>query len=126
LQRGANVNGHGRSSYTYHANVTPLIAAAGKQEVGTMQLLLNKGADPNIQDSEGRTALISLISESACFRVNPACEKQVDGIRLLLKSGARTDIADRQQKTAMDYVARYVDDPYADTKRTLLAGQVGK
>ncbi len=118
LQRGASVNGYGRTK------VTPLIAAAQTKQVGAMRLLLKSGADPNLQDSDGRTALIAIISESACFRVTPACDKQVDAIKLLLEAGARTDIVDRQQKTAMDYTARYSDDAYKEIKRTLLGAQV--
>lgn len=121
LRRGARLNAVGRSSYTHlYANVTALIAAAGNKRVGTMRLLLDKGADPNLQDSNGRTALMAIVDESVCFRIDPACQKQIDGIKLLLGRSARADIKDRQGRTALDYVARYPHDPYAEIKRDLL------
>jgi len=124
LQRGANVNAYGRSSYTYlQANVTSLIASAGKVKLETMRFLLKEGANPDLQDNDGRTPLIAIISESACFRVAPGCDNQIEGIKLLLGHGARIDIADRQQKTAADYIERYRTDPYAEQKRALLLGQ---
>ena len=122
LQRGANLNGLGWSSYTYlRSNITALIGAAGKWQVGTMRLLLDNGADPNLQDSKGRTALVAIVSEGTCISIHPACEKQIDGIKLLLGRGARADIKDREARTASDYVAWYPNDPYAETKRALLA-----
>lgn len=126
LQRAADINAVGASSYTYlggGAKVTPLIASAGKVKLETMRFLLKEGANPNLQDNDGRTALIAIISESACFRIAPGCDKQIEGIKLLLDHGARVDIADRQQKTAADYIERYQTDPYAEQKRTLLFGQ---
>ena len=121
LKRGADINAYGQSSHTSsQGNVTPLIASAMSVRLETMRLLLREGADPNLQDSRGRTALIVIISKPACSRIHPSCENRIDGIRLLLQHGARLDIPDRSGKTAMDYVDLYPSDPYRERKRELL------
>jgi ankyrin repeat protein len=128
LEKGTNVNGRGHSAYTYlREDVTPLIAASGRMQIDTMRLLLSKGADPNLQDSMGRTALIAAISEIWCPKVTPACDKHIDAIEDLLHCGARVDIADKNGKTAVDYLTLYPEDPYKAIKRELLSsrGQMG-
>ncbi len=121
IQRGADVNALGSSSYTYlSAKVTPLIAAAGKAQLKTVTLLLSSGADPNIPDSEGRTALIAAVAEGGCITVNPRCEERLDIMKVLLMYGARTDVRDRSGKSAMDYAERYASDPYNSRKKAIL------
>lgn len=123
LQRGADINALGRSSYTHsYAKVTPLIAAAGTAQLKTVTLLLEAGTNPNLQDSEGRTALIAAIAEGGCSRVDPACEERHEVMKLLLKHGARTHIRDRSGKAALDYADRYAPgDPYTAKKKAILS-----
>lgn len=121
LQYGADINALGRSSYTYGgAKVTPLIAAAGKAHLKTIELLLSAGADPNKQDTDGRTALIAAVAEGGCSRIDPGCEERHEVMKALLKRGARTDLKDRFSKTAFDYADWYVSDPYNDKKKAIL------
>lgn len=51
LNEGVDVNARGAQ------NRTPLQRAAGANQVDICQLLLAKGADPNLADEAGRTAL---------------------------------------------------------------------
>lgn len=89
LAAGANVNAYGHSSYTYlQSDVTPLIAAAGTARLETMRVLLNEGANPNLRDSQGRTALTAITLESVCFGGEQRCANQTEGIELLLEHGA--------------------------------------
>ena len=123
LNNAADVNAYGFSTFAdFGSIVTPLIAAAGDKKVEAMRLLLSAGANPNLQDSAGRTALIAIVSQSACFRIAPQCEDQLEGIKLLLDHGARVDVKDRREKTAIDYIDQSPADPYAERKRALILG----
>lgn len=122
-QRGADINAYGRSSYTYlGAMVTPLIAAAGAGNFAMVKFLLSVGADPNLQDTEGRSALIAAMAEGGCSRIDPRCEERHEVMKVLLKHGARADIRDRFHKSAFDYIDRYPDDPYNSKKRAIMEG----
>lgn len=53
LDLGVNVNWQGRKSH-----VSALMLACGKQNVRVVELLLQRGADPNLTSGDGRTALV--------------------------------------------------------------------
>jgi ankyrin repeat protein len=116
----ADVNALATVEGMHPARTTALIAAAGKARLGAVHLLLESGADPDGRDSLGRTALIAAVEEGWCPAVHPSCEERHDVMRALIDAGAHTDLVDNQNKTALDYVARYRDDPYTDTKRRIL------
>lgn len=123
LRRGGNVNALGCTSCsTPRPDVTPLIEAAERVHLGTMSLLLQEGADPNLQDNRGRTALIALVSERQCLQESPFCASKTDGIRLLLRHGARIDFVDRQGRNANGYLDLQPSNPYMAIQRGLLTG----
>lgn len=70
---------------------TALMAVSGKGHSQTVALLLQAGADPNIQDNVGDTAL-----------VEAARAGHADVVDLLLKAGANPAIKNNEGKTARD------------------------
>lgn len=93
LQYGANVNFIGDSKYTaliYACECVP----AGEEEKSYQicKMLIAKKADVNLQNQEGRTALI-MASMSNCYKV----------MKLLLENGANANIKDITGKEALDY-----------------------
>ncbi|MBQ7593986.1 MAG: ankyrin repeat domain-containing protein [Synergistaceae bacterium] len=71
-----------------------------KQADSSMQFILNAGADVNIQDNEGKTALMY------------AAKKKLPGrVRILLDAGAKADLTDKHGREAIDFIAwTFVDD----------------
>lgn len=67
-----------------------LIDAAQKGDIDNVKILLDKGADINAKDKEGRTALIT-----AAMNGHPVTMK------LLLNRGAEINIKDKENKTAL-------------------------
>jgi ankyrin repeat protein len=67
---------------------TPLMHAALDGDLASVTLFLNSGADPNLQDTQGLTALILAVEDPA-------------KVRLLLKYGAKPDLKTRQGTTAL-------------------------
>jgi ankyrin repeat protein len=79
LDFGANVDAVSHSKLSYIPSNTALHAAiAGERDMGVIQLLLNKGAQTHIFDSDGHSAL-----HSAAFHSD-----NVELIRLLIEHGA--------------------------------------
>ena len=74
---------------------TPLLIAATNGHVGLVKLLLEYGADPNMRNFDGVTAL-----HNAIF------EEQVDIVKLLLQHDADPNIRDRVGNTPMDLAKR--------------------
>src|SRR4029079_8467713 len=74
--------------------VAPLLAAARENCTDTVALLLDKGADVDAKDSDGRTALIAATSAG-----------YTDVVRVLLRHGADMDVADRLDRTAWMYAS---------------------
>jgi ankyrin repeat protein len=121
LQRGADPNALGRSTYTYAlAKVTPLVSAAGGSQLKTVALLISAGADPNVPDSAGRTPLIAAVAEGGCVTISPGCETRLETVRLLIASGASPVARDRSGKSATDYTEVYKWDPYSPKIREIL------
>lgn len=75
---------------------TPLMAASFRQGTEVMRLLIQAGADVNLQDSSGRSALMQACSPPADRLPDPA------GIQLLLQSGADRTLQDNNGRTAYD------------------------
>jgi ankyrin repeat protein len=79
LDFGANIDAVSHSKISYIPSNTALHAAiAGERDMGVIQLLLSKGAQSHIFDSDGHTAL-----HSAAFHTD-----NVELIRLLIEHGA--------------------------------------
>jgi ankyrin repeat protein len=74
----------------------PLIAiAAGTNSVAVSKLLIKLGANPDVQDSAGRTALFTAASRH-----------NLPLVQLLVKYGANADIADQNGNTPLHEAAR--------------------
>lgn len=71
---------------------TPLMAATVKKNVEIIKLLLEHGANPNIADQNGSTAL----HFSVIFNY-------IDIVKLLVNANAKFDLKDNRGKTALDY-----------------------
>jgi ankyrin repeat protein len=72
----------------------PLLAAVGENCVETVALLLDKGADVNVTNSDGWTPLIKAASANL-----------PEVVRVLLKHHPNLDVADRLDRTAWMYAA---------------------
>ena len=90
LDRGAKVNAVDLTGRT------ALIYAASGPFAPTVQLLITRGADPNIRDAdEGFTALMFA-----------AAEGQVEVIKALLSHGADVTIKDTDGDNALDFAVK--------------------
>jgi ankyrin repeat protein len=87
LARGADANAEGCFGRA-------LQVAASKQSEDMLQDLFKAGADPNLPDSLGETAIFSALDHA-----NPAI------VRLLLDQGAEIDHQDRDGNTALHHAA---------------------
>ncbi len=102
LNRGPNVNGIGQDGFT------PLIAAAqDDRRLPMTKVLLDAGANLNVQDNYGETAL-----ERA------ANNGQTETVRLLLERGAQIDIKNKWGGTAL---TRAIGAGHVDVVRLLIA-----
>ena len=76
---------------------TALMKACFLGSAGVVNLLLERGADPNIQNTyDGRTAL-GVALPTGCLPGNPG----VPVIRLLLQAGADVAVTNKQGKTVL-------------------------
>lgn len=73
---------------------TLLMFAAENENIEMIRLLLDRGANPNIQNSDGKTALMFAV-------MNDSPQRKI--IQLLLDRGADPDIADNEGKIVDDY-----------------------
>jgi ankyrin repeat protein len=102
----------------------PLVVAAANVQPAAVRLLLDNGANPNLKDVMGHTALIAATYGYSCRTLLPGCEQRqhdaVDILKLLLNRGARVDLTDGAGRTALDYVNPKDSD--ADRKKAILTG----
>jgi hypothetical protein len=122
---------------------TALFAAVSRGKLELVQLLLFAGADPNVRNSSGQTALMSLDEDStaeiawalinlgakvnlkdkegeSALMVVAALEEKKDVLQALLDAGARVNAKDREGKTAL---MRAAEKGYMENvKALLLAG----
>ncbi|ROT43739.1 ankyrin [Sodiomyces alkalinus F11] len=94
VDAGGNLDENDRS---YH---WPLIhkAAKVKRAAGALRALLEKNANPNVQDARGRTALHYVFEGGAHFSMDPP-------LRVLLEHGASPETADQAGETPLHVVA---------------------
>lgn len=99
LKHGANPNVF--SSPEYGIFNTPLIDAVsgGTMNYAAVRELLAFGADPNIQNSSGDTALIVAVREYSYHRP----DYDADVIKMLLEAGANPNLPDNTGRSALDY-----------------------
>lgn len=90
--REALANGAGVNFQSLHMQDTPLHVAIMAKSVDAVHLLLDAGAELNVPNRDGRTAL-----HEAAFTY----EKQPEIWRALVERGARTDIPDNDRQTPM-------------------------
>lgn len=74
------------------------------------KMLLDAGADPNARNRKGFTALMSACGRGSEDGTSYADTKQ---IALLLKNGARADLRDKSGKSALDYLRESEPNPAA-------------
>src|SRR6185369_2026333 len=84
--------------------LTPLMYAAAVGSPEAMKLLLDKGADPNVQNAFGSTALMWSVTD-------------IKKVRLLLEHGADVKTASKRGRTALLLAA--MSDQSADIVRLL-------
>jgi ankyrin repeat protein len=99
LAGGANVNAKDERG------VTPLMYAAWVGSPEAMKLLLDRGADPNLINSSGSTALMMAVTE-------------ISKVRMLVERGADVNKATPRGRTALLLAA--MSEPSADIVRLLI------
>jgi ankyrin repeat protein len=100
LAAGANVNAKDERG------ITPLMYAAWVGSVDAMRRLLDRGADPNLANSSGSTAIMLSATEIA-------------KVRLLKDRGAKLNVASTRGRTALFVAA--MSDRSADIARLLIS-----
>ena len=99
LDQGANVNGKcGGNTPLVKACVLPRDRNESIIKIKLVQLLLEKGADPNIPDYAGSTPLINLLRASPYIGGG---EDLVAVVKLLLNAGAGVNARDKQGNSAL-------------------------
>jgi ankyrin repeat protein len=97
------------------AGSTPLLSAARAQNVALMQILLDKGANPNKATTiDHFTPLMAALSGGPRRRGRGAPRSEsnlMPAIQLLIERGADVNAANSRGMTAMHYAARIGDDP---------------
>jgi ankyrin repeat protein len=105
IERGAEVNAFSQNSLVN----MPIHAAAAGKRTALVQLLLEKGADPNVQQRGGWTPLHQAVEHF-----------DLGMVQLLLAHGAKPEITQHQGKSAIDIaVEREFDEIAALLKNSL-------
>jgi ankyrin repeat protein len=81
---------------------TPLTVACSKENIEMIQLLLEKGANPNYQDNGGRTPLMTIVA--SCN------EKAGQIVELLLANGADPNLRDENGQTALMHAVQNIEE----------------
>ena len=110
IAHGANVNTKVNSYVNGKAGegVTALMEAAGSNQIGTVKLLLEDGADPQAMDPDGATALIYAVGESNTIPL----------LKLLIHHGLNVNAQPKHGENALQTAA---DHGYFESVKFLLA-----
>ena len=93
LEKGAYIN----AKHTWNNYRQPLLEAALHGHSEIIEILLDKGADVNITDNNGNTALMVLINYRYRIPTKQVYEKQMEIIEILLaKNGMRYPLFRKQ------------------------------
>jgi ankyrin repeat protein len=106
LAAGADVNALDQS-----VNTTALAAAALAGKVELVRILTDAGADPNVRNSSGQTALMSLDDDTT-----------PEVVALLLAAGAKVDLRDEEGNSALHVAAA---ESVGEVVQALLAAGAG-
>jgi len=87
-------------------DLTPLLAATAKNRLACSMVLLEHGANPNLQDREGTTPLHTAVHH---------CQRGL--IALLIRKGADPNIKDHLGKVPLDYGGAGVSSMFLGTKK---------
>ena len=102
-------------------SMTPLLCAARKGDISMVQLLIEAGANVNVQDDLFHRSPLSMAAHIGCS----------DIVKILLEAGAETEAIDKKGETALAYAAKggYLElaklllDNGADTERKIQKGR---
>jgi uncharacterized protein len=92
---------------------TPLLGAVGWSKFGPAEALLKAGANPDVQDRNGRTALHLMLRKGSGAR----------HFEMFAAHGTRGDIADAEGRTAIDIMRRKKDPIWRDIADRLVANR---
>ena len=102
IEQNADVDIRGRYG------MVPLhLAARHDDDVDIMQLLLDRGANPNSRDDDGSAPL-----HSSCLLVGErrlSAFRNVEGTRLLLEHGAIMDAEDNKGRTPLQLALQHIE-----------------
>lgn len=105
LDNGADINCVRDESYYTLNSATPLMMAIDCRYDGITEYLIEQGADVNIKNKEGETALMVAVKW-----------EDLETAKLLIDKGANVNAKDKEGKTALDIAiepiqARYIGNP---------------
>jgi len=98
IKAGADLNRQDNNS-----GLTPLIFASANGNMASSKKLIDFGANLDIQDNFGDTALISCARNSK----QPAYRKNIEIIRYLIKNGADWNLKNNKNKDFLNYLRPY-------------------
>jgi hypothetical protein len=90
---------HGAKIDPVHEEGTPFMAAIKWSHFAEAEVFLDLGADVDVKDAEGLTALHLLLKKGS----------DVEHVRMLIRHGANMDIADAEGRTAREIMGRKKD-----------------
>jgi uncharacterized protein len=94
LGQGAPAKDPGVDARDPDGRTALMLAALGK-DASEVKTILARGADPNLQDTQGDTALLL------------ACDRSTTIVRALVEGGARVNLANQQGRTPLMTAAEY-------------------
>lgn len=89
-------------------NGTPLMLSAEVGNVAKIGILLEAGANPDLQDSQGRTALMHALTGALQLQHSFVSQTSKDAVAMtLIKAGADVSLRDHEGRRALDYAIKH-------------------